>query len=44
LPHSQYEDLFVDHFAGAFGHLTATGNTLIAENLAPVVLEAMAAW
>ncbi len=38
LKHSQYEELFVDHFAGAFGHLAAKGNTLIAENLAPVVL------
>ncbi|MBI1816092.1 MAG: hypothetical protein HYR72_14025 [Deltaproteobacteria bacterium] len=42
LAQSQYEELFVDHFAGAFGHLTAKGNALIAEHLAPVVLATMA--
>lgn len=33
-----YDDLFVDHFTGVFGHTTAQGSKIIAESLVPVVL------
>jgi lysophospholipase L1-like esterase len=33
-----FEDLFNDHFAGDFGHATAQGNRLIAQNLAQKIL------
>jgi len=34
-----YEEIFVDRFAGDFGHCTPKGNSLIAENVAEVVLK-----
>lgn len=34
-----YEELFIDSYAGDFGHCTAKGNALIAENLVPVILK-----
>lgn len=33
------EDIFVDRFAGDFGHCTKLGNTLIAENVAETILK-----
>jgi len=33
------EDIFVDRFAGDFGHCTDLGNTLIAENVAETILK-----
>jgi lysophospholipase L1-like esterase len=35
---TSYEALFVDHFAGDFGHMTAEGNRLLAENAARAIL------
>jgi len=34
LQHLSYQDLFIDRFAGDFGHCTARGNALIAANVA----------
>ena len=34
----KYEDYFIDNFAGDFGHCTAKGNQLLAENVADVLL------
>jgi len=39
LGHVSYKDLFLDQFAGDFGHCTVSGNKLIAKNLAKVILE-----
>ncbi|MFH1849293.1 MAG: SGNH/GDSL hydrolase family protein [archaeon] len=36
-----YDDLFIDRFAGTFGHATTEGNRLIAENLAGVILKGL---
>ena len=38
LENASYEDLFVDRFAGDFGHATLKGNMLIAENVADAIL------
>ncbi len=38
LKNAKYDDLFWDRFAGDFGHCTAMGNRLIAENIANVIL------
>lgn len=35
---SQYSEYFTDNFGGEFGHATAKGNRLIAENVANVIL------
>ena len=35
----EYENLFIDHFAGDFGHCTKKGNILIAENVANIILK-----
>ena len=37
LQESSYDDLFVDRFAGDFGHCTPKGNHLIAENVADAI-------
>jgi len=37
LRQSCYEDLFIDNFAGDFGHCTAKGNRLLAENVARAI-------
>jgi len=34
-----YEEYFIDDFAGDFGHCTAKGNRLLAENIANVILK-----
>ncbi|MFA5163777.1 MAG: tetratricopeptide repeat protein [Patescibacteria group bacterium] len=39
LKKARYEDLFVDSFGGEFGHATARGNRLIAENLADTIIK-----
>jgi hypothetical protein len=39
LENASYDDLFVDRFAGDFGHCTIKGNRLIAENVAKVLVE-----
>jgi tetratricopeptide (TPR) repeat protein len=39
LENASYEDLFIDRFAGDFGHCTVRGNKLIAENVADILLE-----
>jgi len=36
---NDFYDLFLDHFAGSWGHATEFGNRLIAENVAKVVIE-----
>jgi hypothetical protein len=36
---SHYSGLFMDSFAGDFGHCTRIGNRLIAGNLAEVILK-----
>jgi len=36
--HSNYNDYFIDMFAGDFGHCTPKGNRLLAENIANVIL------
>ena len=36
---AEYEEYFIDRFAGNFGHCTPKGNRLIAENLTNVILE-----
>jgi hypothetical protein len=36
---SSYDDLFVDRFAGDFGHCTPKGNELLAKNVAEVLLK-----
>lgn len=38
LKQSPYGELFVDHFAGSFGHLTVKGNALIAQNVTRTLL------
>lgn len=35
----EYEDLFTDDIRATFGHTTELGDSLIAENLAPIILE-----
>lgn len=37
LKEGDYEDYFVDRFAGDFGHCTRTGNRMIAENVADTI-------
>jgi len=39
LRQGRYEDFFEDSFAGDFGHCTALGNRLIAQNAARVIVE-----
>ncbi|MCA9398873.1 MAG: hypothetical protein KC618_03920, partial [Candidatus Omnitrophica bacterium] len=39
LKSSDYNNIFTDRFAGNFGHATAEGNRLIAENAAKVILK-----
>ncbi|MBU4334186.1 MAG: tetratricopeptide repeat protein, partial [Candidatus Omnitrophica bacterium] len=39
LMENKYEDLFTDNFGGEFGHATAKGNKLLAENIANVIIE-----
>lgn len=34
-----YDEIFSDRFAGDFGHCTAKGNTLLAQNVAAAILE-----
>ena len=34
-----YETFFIDYFAGDFGHCTAEGNKLLAENIKDVILQ-----
>lgn len=34
-----YDEIFIDHFTGVFGHTTAFGSKLIAEQVAKTVLE-----
>ena len=36
---AEYEDYFIDRFAGNFGHCTPKGNKLIAENVANAILK-----
>jgi tetratricopeptide (TPR) repeat protein len=38
LENASYEDLFIDRFAGDFGHATIKGNKLIAENVVKTIL------
>jgi lysophospholipase L1-like esterase len=42
LSHRPYKDLFTDRFAKTWGHTTALGHRLIAENLVPVVMRIIA--
>ena len=39
LKSAEYSELFIDRFAGNFGHCTGAGNRLLAENLAEVILK-----
>lgn len=39
LKKGKYDDYFEDNFGGEFGHATAAGNRLIAENAAKVILK-----
>jgi tetratricopeptide (TPR) repeat protein len=39
LKNASFNDLFIDDFAGTFGHATYKGNRLIAENLAEEILK-----
>ncbi|MAG50614.1 hypothetical protein CL621_03160 [archaeon] len=39
LKQSDYDEYFIDMFGGDFGHATANGNKLIAENVAEVILK-----
>ncbi|MGE5197833.1 MAG: tetratricopeptide repeat protein, partial [Deltaproteobacteria bacterium] len=39
LKHSSYDDYFIDHFAGDFGHCTKKGNRLLADNVANAILK-----
>lgn len=39
LREAAYEDIFYDRFAGDFGHCTARGNKILAENAASVISE-----
>jgi tetratricopeptide (TPR) repeat protein len=41
LENASYEDLFIDRFAGDFGHCTVRGNKLIAENVADAIVKEM---
>lgn len=38
LENGEYEDYFIDNFAGNWGHATSAGNRLIAENIAEIIL------
>ena len=39
LKNGRYQDYFVDRFAGDFGHCTRKGNTLLANNIAQVIIK-----
>jgi len=39
LENASYDDIFIDRFAGDFGHCTLRGNLLIAENVADAILD-----
>ena len=39
LKDGSFDDYFTDRFAGDFGHCTAKGNSLLAENVAEVLIK-----